>query len=119
MPSPLRITLRNMQFHVRVGVLPHEAELAQPLAIDLVVWTHPPRRGEVSVDYRSLHGFVGDAVRDQPLRYLETIAQDIVARCMAHELVTGARASVRKPHVSLDGALDFAEVMFEDGDTHG
>ena len=118
MPSPLRITLRNMQFHVRVGVLPHEAELAQPVEIDLTVWTDAPQHGDVSVDYRTLHALATDALQEQPLRFLETIAQDIVARCMAHDLVLGARAAVRKPHVALGGLMDCAEIVFEDGATH-
>src|SRR5258708_29836960 len=54
-PSPLadltEIALMGMRFHVRVGVLPHERELPQPLEIDLVV-----RRAsrEPVVDYRSI-----------------------------------------------------------------
>ncbi|HYW51151.1 MAG TPA: dihydroneopterin aldolase [Gemmatimonadaceae bacterium] len=118
MSSPVRITLRNMHFHVRVGVLPHEAELSQPLEIDLTVWAAAPEHGSVSVDYRALHALTAEVLAQQPLRYLETIAQDLVARSLAHDTVIGARAAVRKPHVALGGPLDHAEIVIEGGVTH-
>ncbi len=115
MPSSVEITLRNMRFHVRVGVLPHEAERAQPLEVDLTVWASHPSHGVIGVDYRDLHTVASDAVSQGPLLYLETIAQRIVAGALARPNVIGARAAVRKPHVALPGPLDYAEVVFEDG----
>jgi dihydroneopterin aldolase len=115
MPSPVEITLRNMRFHVRVGVLPHEAEFSQPLEIDLTVWASHPPGGAIGVDYRDLHTVASDVVAQAPLLYLETIAQRIVAGALARANVIGARAAVRKPHVALPGALDYAEVVIEDG----
>jgi dihydroneopterin aldolase len=115
MPAIVEITLRNMRFHVRVGVLPHEAELAQPLEIDLTVWAAPPSHGTIGVDYRDLHAVASDVVAQGPLLYLETIAQRIVASALSRPNVRGARAAVRKPHVALAGPLDCAEVVIEDG----
>ncbi len=115
MPSPVEITLRNMRFHVRVGVLPHEAEFAQPLEVDLTVWASAPANGAIGVDYRDLHRVASDVVSQPTLLYLETIAQRIVAGALARPNVIGARAAVRKPHVALPGLLDYAEVVIEDG----
>jgi dihydroneopterin aldolase len=115
MASSIEITLRNMRFHVRVGVLPHEAEFAQPLEIDLTVWTAPAAQGQIGVDYRDLHTVASDVVSRGPLLYLETIAQRIVAGALERPNVIGARAAVRKPHVALPGPLDHAEVVVEDG----
>ena len=115
MPATVEITLRNMQFHVRVGVLPHEAELAQPLEIDLTVWAEPQSGGTIGVDYRDLYALAADVVNQGPLLYLESIAQRIVAAALARPNVRGARAAVRKPHVALAGPLDCAEVVIEDG----
>jgi dihydroneopterin aldolase len=115
MSSPIQITLRNMRFHVRVGILPHEAEFAQPLEIDLTIWASAAKPGELAVDYRDLHAAVSGIVSQQPLYYLETIAQQIVAGALAHQSVIGARATVRKPNVALAGPLDCAEVVVQDG----
>lgn len=115
MPSSVEITLRNMRFHVCVGILPHEAEFAQPLEIDLTIWAYAPANGSIGVDYRDLHLVASDIVSQSPLLYLETIAQRIVAGALARPNVIGARAAVRKPHVALPGPLDCAEVVIEDG----
>ena len=116
MASSVEITLRNMSFHVRVGVLPHEAEFAQPLEVDLTVWATPPSNGTIGVDYRDLYTVTSGVVMQGPLLYLETIAQRIVSAALSRPGVRGARATVRKPHVALAGPLDCAEVVIEDGE---
>lgn len=115
MPSPIEITLRNMRFHVCVGVLPHEADLPQPLAIDMTVWATAPAGGSIGVDYRDLHAVAMDVLSQSPLLYLETIAQRIAAAALARAHVIGARVAVRKPNVALPGPLDYAEVVVEEG----
>ena len=117
MPTPVEITLRNMRFHVLVGILPHEGQLTQPLEVDLTVWTAPAADGQLVVDYRVLHALTSDVVSTPPLPYLETIAQRLVAGALALPQVAGARAAVRKPHVALGGPLDCAEVVVRDGYT--
>jgi dihydroneopterin aldolase len=111
--SRVAITLAGMRFHVRVGILPHERELAQPLEIDLTVGlTH----GTTAVlDYRGLYAIVGDVVDAEPLDYLETIATAIANRVLALEGASSVRVAVRKPHVALGGPLAFAEIVVEQG----
>jgi dihydroneopterin aldolase len=115
MSSSVQITLRNMRFHVLVGILPHEGELPQPLEIDLTVWADPAPSGAPTVDYRVLHALVSDVLAQPPLHYLETIAHDIVQRAIGLAAVRGARAAVRKPNVTLAGPLDHAEVVLHGG----
>lgn len=115
MPASVEITLRNMRFHVCVGVLPHEAQFAQPLEVDLTVWARTPADATIGVDYRELHAIVADVVARPPLLYLEVIASRVVADALARPNVIGARAAVRKPHVALPGPLDCAEVVVEEG----
>jgi dihydroneopterin aldolase len=115
MPRPIEITLRNMQFHVCVGVLPHEAHVPQPLAIDLTVWSPWPEPGSIGVDYQALYSLTSAALQHQPLRFLETIGQTIVNNALQQEGVIGARVTIRKPNVALPGLLDGAEVVVEDG----
>ena len=40
-PELDEVTLRGMRFHALVGVLPHEAEFAQPLEVDVSVGVRP------------------------------------------------------------------------------
>src|SRR2546423_12634790 len=34
------VTLKGMRFHARIGVLPHEAEIAQSIEVDASLWVH-------------------------------------------------------------------------------
>jgi dihydroneopterin aldolase len=114
-PEPsLSVTLAGMRFHVRVGILPHERTLAQPLELDLTVRRRPD--SAAVLDYRTLYELVRAVVEAEPLDYLETVAQRIADRAAALDGVRGVRVAVRKPHVMLDGPLAYAEVVLEQGD---
>lgn len=104
-----------MQFHVCVGVLPHEGQLPQPLAVDLTVWAAPAVDETIPVDYRDLYRLAAGVLATPPLLYLETIARTLLREAMAQPSVIGARVAVRKPHVMLPGPLDCAEIVVQDG----
>jgi dihydroneopterin aldolase len=111
--SRVAITLAGMRFHVRVGVLPHERELAQPLEVDLTVRVAP---GSAEVlDYRTLYALTREVIdrEGKPLDYLEAIGGEVAARCLALPAVASVRVAVRKPHVLLGGPLAHAEVVVE------
>ena len=110
MPENDRITLHGMRFHARVGILPHERELAQPLEIDLTVWL--AAGGEV-VDYRGLYDDAASVVAEGRLEYLEAIADAVARRALARPRVVRAQVAVRKPHVALAGPLAYAEVAVD------
>jgi dihydroneopterin aldolase len=105
------ISLAGMRFHVCVGVLAHEREIAQPLEIDLVVRHAADRDGVL--DYRDLYAAASEAVRSDALTYLEPLAEAIAARALALAGVTWCRVAVRKPHVALGGPLAYAQVAVE------
>jgi dihydroneopterin aldolase len=105
------ISLVGMRFHVRVGILPHEREHAQPLEIDLSV-TRSPDATDV-LDYRALYELAAECVAREPLEYLEDVAARIADGAMALNGVARARVAVRKPHVLLDGPLAYAEIVVE------
>ena len=109
------ITLRGMRFHPRVGILPHEREIAQPLEVDLTVWTTPRDARGAVVDYRALYDLVARRDEAGRLEYIEHVAADNVDAARRIEGVVGARAAVRKPHVALPGPLQHAEVVVERG----
>lgn len=110
MTDSLAVSLRGMRFHARVGILPHERELAQPLEIDVTAWPRTAAADAAPVDYRELYASVRDAVAREPLEYLEGLAQDVCDRTLARGDVARVEVRVRKPHVALGGPLDHAEI---------
>lgn len=100
-----------MRFHVRVGILPHEREHAQPLEIDLSVTRRDGQPGVL--DYRQLYALAADEVARQALDYLEDVASSIADRALAIDHVIRARVAVRKPNVLVGGPLAYAEVVAE------
>lgn len=105
-----------MRFHARVGILPHERELSQPIEIDATVWhvandvSQPAR---APYDYRELHGAVCEAMSKEPIDFLESIVSDIAQRVLVNSGVLRVRIVARKPHVALGSDLAGAEVALE------
>jgi FolB domain-containing protein len=104
-----------MRFHTLVGVLPHEAQLPQPLEIDLTVWMGA--EGGV-IDYRTLYEAVSGVVSSGPIRYLEELVGATADAALAMGGVARVRVAARKPHVALPGPLAWAEVAI-DRERHG
>jgi dihydroneopterin aldolase len=107
----LEITLAGMRFHARVGILDHERSLPQPLEVDVTL-----RRANGStdvLDYREVYRRTRDRFERQPLDYLEGIAGDIAEALLALAGVASVRVAVRKPHVMLEGPLEYAEIVVE------
>lgn len=112
------VTLKAMRFHTRIGVLPHEAEIAQSVEVDLSVEVVRPAgaagpRGVV--DYRELYDIVAEVMAQEHHLYLEDVAEQIATRVLQIRGVNGSAVSVRKPHVALPGPLAYAEVAIERG----
>ena len=54
------ITLKSMRFHARVGILPSERAIPQPIEVDLTVTVV---EGETVLDYRDLYEIVASIIR--------------------------------------------------------
>jgi dihydroneopterin aldolase len=110
------MTLKSMRFHTRIGVLPHEAEIAQSIEVDLSVWV---KRAETAhgaegiVDYRQLYDLADAVLRGGHIRYLEDLVERVAEGALGIQGVERVRVAVRKPHVSLGGPLQHAEVALE------
>lgn len=110
------VTLKAMRFHTRIGVLPHEAEIAQSVEVDLSVVVSRPAGSSGArgiVDYRELYDVVAEVMAQQHHLYLEDVAEQIATGALQSRAVSGVRVSVRKPHVALPGPLGYAEVTVE------
>ena len=110
------VTLKAMRFHARIGVLPHEAEIAQSIEVDASLWVKRTG-GRVSakdiVDYRRVYDLVAEVVTDGHISFLEEVGEMIADRALQLPLVTRVRIAVRKPNVALPGPLAYAEVALE------
>jgi dihydroneopterin aldolase len=105
-----------MRFHARIGVLPHEAEIAQSIEVDASLWV---RRGDTHltsrdiVDYRRVYDLVADVVTGGHINFLEEVGERIAERALELALVERVLIAVRKPHVALPGPLSYAEIAIE------
>jgi dihydroneopterin aldolase len=113
-----RIALRGMHFHTRVGLLPHEEQMPQPLELDLTAWLPLRRVGESDspralVDYRDLYAIVADTVGTSHHRLLEALCERIAERVLAVEGVERVMVAARKPHAPIAGPVDRVEVVIE------
>lgn len=116
MRTSYEVTLRGLTFHTRVGVLPHERELAQPIEIDVTAW--PSVRASEApagalLDYRVLYDSVASVMARGPADYLEGLVASIANRVLEDAVVERVRVVARKPHVVLPGPLAGAEVALE------
>ncbi len=113
------IALKGMRFHTRVGLLPHEQHVPQPLELDLTVWASLRQAGESDslrggvLDYRDLYQAVAETVGTSHHRLLEALCEKIAARILAMDGVQQVRVAARKPHAPLSGPLDHVEVVLE------
>lgn len=105
-----------MQFDARIGILPHESEVAQPIEVDLVLTVRSPR-GRIDthniLDYRHAYNLAAEIVTGGHIKYLEEAAERIAASAIALPLVLHVSVSIRKMKVALPGPLAYAEVKVE------
>jgi dihydroneopterin aldolase len=110
------VTLKGMRFHARIGVLPHEAEIAQSIEVDASLWVRRPAARPTSrdiVDYRRVYEIVAEVVTTDHTNFLEEVGERIAERALQLPLVERVRIAVRKPNVALPGPLAYAEVALE------
>jgi dihydroneopterin aldolase len=110
------VTLKAMRFHARIGVLPHEAEIAQSIEVDASLWvrrTDARPTAKDILDYRRVYDMVAEVVTQGHTGFLEEVGERIADRALQLPLVEKVRIAVRKPNVVLPGPLAYAEVALE------
>ncbi len=116
MTNTFVVKLQAMSFHTRVGALPHEAEIAQSLEVDVSAWVSRKESAHGSdgiLDYRRLYDLVSDVVSAGHILYLEDLVSRVVERALELDGVTRVAVSARKPHVALPGPLAYAQVTLD------
>ncbi len=109
------VSLKGMRFHTRVGVLPHETQIPQPVEVDLAITVEDSVRPPHVVDYVALYAAVAGVMSARHIAYLEEAAERVAAAALLVSGVVTATVSVRKPHVPLPGPVEFAEVSITRG----
>ena len=116
MSHPYVVTLQAMRFHTHIGVLPHEAEIAQSIEVDVSVWVERSdlaHGSEGVLDYRELYELVAEIIGNGHIRYLEDLADQVTQGALDIAGVSRAQVRIRKPHVALPGPLQHAEVSLD------
>lgn len=110
------VKLEAMRFHTRIGALPHEAEIAQSLEVDVsayVMRDDAARGSDGIVDYRNLYNVVSGIISAGHILYLEDLVAQIAERTLDIAGVTRVIVSARKPQVALEGPLSHAQVTLD------
>jgi dihydroneopterin aldolase len=110
------IRLKGMRFHTLVGLLPHEAEVPQPIELDLTVWLSLAEVGKSDspselLDYRALYEITEEVVGRNHHRLLEGLCERVGSRILAELPVLRVEVAARKPHAPIPGPLDYVEVV--------
>ncbi|UPK74712.1 dihydroneopterin aldolase [Nocardioidaceae bacterium SCSIO 66511] len=113
-----RISVSGISAHGRHGVLEHERRVGQPFVVDLVLGldTGPAAAADDlsrTVDYGSLTLEVHDVIASEPVDLIETLAQRIADRVLAHDLVQWTEVTVHKPAAPIAVAFDDVAVTIE------
>src|SRR5438552_15598903 len=79
------VTLKAMRFHARIGVLPHEAEIAQSIEVDASLWVRRsgarPTAKDI-VDYRRVYDLVAEVVTRGLTSFLDEGRERSAARAL-------------------------------------
>lgn len=104
------IELTGLRVAGRHGVFDFERANGQDFVVDLKVEISQPASDELSqtVDYGALAKEVAEIVAGPPVNLIETLAEEIAAAVLAHEMVSQVEVCVHKPQAPI--ALTFADV---------
>ena len=106
-----RIALTGLRAHGRHGVLPHERENGQEFIIDAALYlnTRPAAASDdlaLTVDYGVLAERIAEVTSGDPVDLIETLAERLIAVCLADERVSEAEITVHKPSAPVSVRLD-------------
>ena len=110
-----KISLRGLRVFARHGVHDAERREGQEFVIDAVLWldTRPAAAADDlarTVDYGALTDRLAAAAGDPPVQLIETLAQRLVAACLAEPAVEEAEITVHKPHAPIAQPFDDVSV---------
>lgn len=112
-----RISLRNMVFAARHGVLPPEKTNPQRFEVDVDLFLDLSAAGrkdalDLTVNYAEVYQAVADVVTGRSFDLVESVAEKVAEAVLAcaRDRAQSVRVSVRKPQAPIGGLLDTVEV---------
>ncbi|CAO2164910.1 unnamed protein product, partial [Urochloa humidicola] len=115
-PGGDKLILRGLQFHGFHGVMQEEQTLGQKFVVDIDAWMDLYAAGESdsiadTVSYTDIYGIAKDVVEGMPHNLLESVAHSIAkATLLKFPQISTVRVKVGKPHVAVQGVLDYLGV---------
>lgn len=113
-----KIRLKNIIFYAHHGFYKAERELGQKFEIDIEVACNLRASGlsdnlEETVDYSKIYNIAKETFASHKFKLLETVAEKIAGKILKLNGIFSVLIKVRKPHVPLNGLLDFVEIEIE------
>lgn len=109
------IRLKNMIFYAHHGYYEAERELGQKFEVDIEIQCNfkPAAQSDdlkKTIDYRKIYDIAKEMFENSKFKLIETVAERIAGRLLELQGINNVRIRVRKPHVPLNGLLDYVEI---------
>ncbi len=106
-PVPHRLLIRDLVLEAEIGVHDHEHGRAQRVRLNLDLWVDPPPEPmsddiQQVVSYSRFVAMARALVGEGHVNLVETLAERLAARCLAHRRVQRVRVRVEKLDVYPD-----------------
>ncbi len=110
-----RIRLKNITFYAHHGYYEAERELGQKFEVDIDVACQLQQAAgkdslQETIDYRAIYQIARDTFENYKFKLIETVAERIAEQILQLPGINEVVIRVRKPHVPLNGLLDYVEV---------
>ncbi|CAO2840929.1 unnamed protein product [Amaranthus hypochondriacus] len=111
-----KLILRGLKFHGYHGVKPEERTLGQKFVVDVDAWMDLREAGKSdclsdTVSYTDIYRIVKSVIEGTPHNLLESVAHQISSTTFSkHPQISAVRVKVGKPHVAVQGQLDYLGV---------
>ncbi|XP_050226710.1 dihydroneopterin aldolase 2-like [Mercurialis annua] len=108
-----KLILRGLKFHGFHGVKPEERTLGQKFVVDVDAWMDLGSAGNSdqlsdTISYTEIYRIVKEFVEGTPCNLLESVAQRIASTTLTKfPQISAVRVKVGKPHVAVQGQLDY------------
>jgi 7,8-dihydroneopterin aldolase/epimerase/oxygenase len=109
------IRLKNITFYAHHGFYEAERELGQKFELDIEVRCDLLPAGteddlKKTIDYRAIYQIAKDTFENNKFKLIETVAQRMAQKILLISGIHDVLIRVRKPHVPLNGLLDYVEI---------
>ncbi|XP_017428912.2 dihydroneopterin aldolase 2 [Vigna angularis] len=108
-----RIVIKALTFHGFHGAKPEERKLGHKFVVDIDAWMDLATAGKIghlsnTVSYTTIYNIVKEVLEGSPHNLLESVAQKIAITTLTnHKETFVVRVKVEKPHVAVQGPVDY------------